>query len=167
MCDLKMKLKIGFIVASTLILFIAVFNPMLTFAQSTPTPLDYVKVSAFGVNLEEDFPNVGSFIFIVADLPPGSEILNSIAVSHDGQNSTISLSQGQRVSLIHTGRDVISKSLLPAPEADHFVINYEGQALSLQINADFIPEFPSFLLMFIALIGMGIAGIFYKKKLST
>jgi hypothetical protein len=162
-----MKLKIGFIVAYILILVIAVFNPMLTFAQSQPTPLDYVKVSAYGVNLEEDFPNVGSFIFIVDDLPPGSEILNSIEISHDGQNSTLNLSQGERVSLIHTGRDVIIKSLLPASEADHFVINYEGQVLSLQINADYIPEFSSFLLMFIALIGMGVAGIFYKKKLGT
>ena len=162
-----MKLKIGFIVAFTLILLIAVFNPMLTFAQSQPTPLDYVQVSAYGVNLEEDFPNVGSFIFTVADLPAGSEILNSIAVSHEGQNSTISLSPGERVSLIYTGRDVISISLLPASEVDHFVINYEGQALSLQINADFIPEFSSFLLMFMAIIGMGVVGIFYKKKLST
>jgi len=140
---------------------------MLTFIQSQPTPLDYVQVSAYGVTLEEDFSNEGSFIFTIAALSPGSEILNSITVSNVYQNFTISLSQSERVALIYTGRDDISMSLLPASEPDHFVINYEWQAISLQINADFIPEFPFFLLMFIPLIGMGVAGIFSKKKLST
>lgn len=164
LCDLKMKRKIVFMIASSCFLLIVLFNLPLTFAQTVPTPLDYVKVSAYGVELEEDFPNVGSFVFTVANLPPGSEILNSIEVSHSGENSTINLSQGDRVSLIYSGRDVISISLLPATEPDHFVILYEGQTLSLQINADYIPEFPSFLLMFLALIGIGVAGTFYKKK---
>lgn len=162
-----MKLRTGIIFTSALLLLITLFYPILTFAQTAPTPLDYVKVSAYGADLEVDFPNIGSFIFTVADLPQGSVLLNSIEISHEGETSTINLTSGERVSLIYTGRDVISISLLPASEENRFEILYEGQAVSLQINADFIPEFPSIVSGFIALIGIGIAGILYKKKLKT
>ncbi|MCJ7614191.1 hypothetical protein MUO71_05445 [Candidatus Bathyarchaeota archaeon] len=158
-----MKLKIGFIVASTLFLVIALFNAPLTFAQVGLW--DSCQILAYGTNIEEDH-EVGSFSFIAAVPPTGSEITNSIAVMDydSGENYTIILSEGDIVLVIYD--TVISMNIEVASEADHYTILFEGSADYVSINSAVIPEFPTILIIPMFMTATLLAIIYRRKRTS-
>ncbi|MEJ2271501.1 MAG: hypothetical protein P8X91_03240 [Candidatus Bathyarchaeota archaeon] len=161
-----MKIKNGLIFSSVLFIIILFSAPLVGAQKRT---FDWVQVSAYGTDLVTDDPLTGSFSFIVAAPPSGSEILNSISV-HDifaDENYTTNLSVGDRIYILYSDLDVQTLELNQASEPGHFNIFYVGEGMEVFINSAQIPEFPSLLVIFVALIGIGVSGIFYKKKLRT
>ena len=102
-----MKLKIGFIFASSLLLIIALLNVPLIFAQFELW--DSVQVSAYGIDVEESTGTFTNFAFTVAAPPQGSEILNVLNVSRvSGENYTRNLMSKDHISRAF---NVFSKSV--------------------------------------------------------
>ncbi|MEJ2113471.1 MAG: hypothetical protein P8X62_07220 [Flavobacteriaceae bacterium] len=155
-----MKLKTGFIIVSTMLLIITLFNVPSIFAQEQVW--EDCQVIAYGTNIFEDH-EVESFTFTTAAPPAGSEIPNTISVMDldTGENHTITLSAGDNVLVIY--RDPINKYIEVAAEAGHYTILYEGAATFISINSAAIPEFSSILIIPMFMIATLLA-IAYKKK---
>ncbi len=155
-----MKLKTGFIVVSTVLLIITLFNVPSIFAQEQIW--EDCQVIAYGTNIFEDH-EVESITFTAAAPPAGSEIPNTISVMDldTGENHTITLSAGDNVLVIY--RDPINKYIEVAAEAGHYTILYEGAATFISINSAAIPEFSSILIIPMFMIATLLA-IAYKKK---
>ena len=158
-----MKLKTGFIVVSTVLLIITLFNVPSIFAQEQIW--EDCQVIAYGTNIFEDH-EVESFTFTAAAPPAGSEIPNTISVMDldTGENHTITLSAGDNVLVIY--RDPINKYIEVAAEAGHYTILYEGAATFISINSAAIPEFSSILIIPMFMIATLLAIAYKKKRIS-
>ena len=151
-----MKLKIGFIVASTLFLVIALFNATLTFAQdNTYACMINVKCT----NLVTSETN-GFFSFTVSSLVTGTT--NSILAINTttGEEHVRNLSLGDTV--------VVSYSFFYVTDLDYSaetgILKYTGPADSVTINAAEIPEFPTSLITPLFMIATLLAAIVYRRK---
>ena len=149
-----MKLKIGFIVASTLFLVIALFNAPLTFAQ----PWDWCVVNAQSTDLVTDETD-GFFSFTVISPDPGTT--NSISAAiFGGENYEELLSPGDTVVVRYT--EFVADDLVVFPESGHVI--YQGPADSVTINGTLIPEFPLFLVLPLFMTATLLATIFYRRR---
>jgi hypothetical protein len=140
----KMKKKIGLIIVSALFLVIISLSATLTFAQRWQS----VTISAYGTDVVEGDPVPEIFSFIVAEPTPA--VTNTIiAINNDtGENFFVDLEVGDVVQVGYLGGlDVTIKNILAAPTPGEFIIQYEGQASSVTINAAQIPEFPPILII--------------------
>ena len=152
-----MKLRIGFVVASTLLLLLVLSTPF-AFAQRW----DAVLVNAQYTDLVIDEIN-GSFSFTVTLPDPGTA--NSITATSffTGDNLIENLSPGDRVVVSYTGfaaTDVVNSTATG-------YLSYRDPADSVTINAAEIPEFPSWTVILVALTLVAIASLVYKKKLKV
>jgi hypothetical protein len=161
-----MNKKIGFIVVSTLFLVIVLFNASLTLAQ--PNIWDYVAVSGYGTLVGEEGET--NFRFIVATPPTGSEITNTVYVQRNSapvENYTRPLLPGEEIYLTHSRVDVpIVRSITPASEPDHFNIVFEGQARYIQVDAAYIPEFPTILIIPMFMMATLLALVYRRRRAS-
>ena len=149
-----MKLKIGFVVASALLLML-VLSTSLAFAQT----YDWCVVNAQSTDLVVDEAN-GRFSFTVISPNPGTT--NSIsAVKYGGESYEEFLSPGDTVVVRYTG--FVADDLVVFPESGHLI--YQNPADSVTINTVEIPEFPSWTLMLVALTVVAVAVAIYKRKL--
>ena len=160
-----MKLKIGFVVASTLFLMVVLSTPF-TFAQ----PYTNVGVIAYCTDVEHDeAADVLSFTTVT---PPEGYAPNLITywVNQGDNPSQISLSPGDRVVVDYIDNPLSPQQVMMAefPTASgNYTLSYGGAANSVTINATEIPEFPSWTVMLAALTFVAIAGLVYKKKLKV
>ena len=149
-----MKLKIGIVVTSTLLLMV-VLSTSFVFAQ----PWDTCIISCNCENYEMDEAN-GFFSFTVAEQSPG--VTNSIVVANmGGENHEETLTLGDEVVLRYT--ELLETD--PVYSEGSGFLNYQGPADSVTINTVEIPEFTSLALMLVALTFVAVAGLVYKKKL--
>ena len=158
-----MNVKIGLSVACTMFLVIVLFNVPLMFAQERTWEL--CQISAYGTEVEDEFEV--SLVRFTAVVPPtGSEITNTIKVmdSDTGENITINLSDGDRVSLNY--EDVIFKNIMVAPVENHYSIYYEGGATFISINSAEIPEFASIVIIPMFMIATLVALVYRRKRSS-
>ena len=152
-----MKLKIGFIVASTLFLVIALFNAPLTFAQD---PVYACMLNVKCTNLVTDEAN-GFFSFTVSSPDTGTpNLITAIKYSDGVENSKI-LSPGETV--------VVKYSFFYVTDLDYSaesgILKYTGPADSVTINAAEIPEFPIGVIIPVSLILGTCATIILRKQL--
>ena len=156
-----MKLKIGFIVASTLFLIVVLSTPF-AFALTW----DACIVNGYGKDLVVDETN-GFFSFTAVD-PFTPAILNVItAVNHASSDSMeVFLSQNDTVVVSYTGFVATDLVLFPTTEPGVlYQMYYQGPADSVTINQIVIPEFPSILIMPLFMISTLLAAIVYRKKM--
>ena len=151
-----MKLKIGFIVFSTLILVIALFNAPLTFAQD---PVYACMLNVKCTNLVTDETN-GFFSFTVSSPDTGTpNSITAIKYSDGVENSKI-LSPGDTV--------VVSYSFFYVTDLDYSaesgILKYTGPADSVTINAAEIPEFPTSLIIPLFMIATLLTTMVYRRK---
>ena len=158
-----MNVKIGLSVACTMFIVIVLFNVPSMFAQERTW--DSCQISAYGTDIEEEF-EVNLLRFTAVVPPTGSEITNSIEVMDlgTGENVTINLSDGDRVSLIY--EDVIYQNVEVAPEANHYTITYDGGANFISVNSVEIPEFASIVIIPMFMIATLIALVYRRKRSS-
>lgn len=161
-----MNKKIGFIFASTLFLVIVLSNASLILAQ--PNIWDYVNLSGYGTLVDEEGED--NFRFIVVTPPAGSEIINTVYVERNSspvENYTRPLIPGEEIYLTHSRVDVpVVRSITPASEPNHFNIIFEGQARYIQIDAAYIPEFPTILIAPLFMTTTLLAIIYRRKRIS-
>ena len=149
-----MRLKIGFLLASTLFLIVVLSTP-LAFAQT----YYWCVVNAQSTDLVVDETN-GFFSFTVISPNPGTT--NSIsAVIFGGESYDEFLSTGDTVVVSYT--NFTADDLVIFPESGHLI--YQNPADSVTINTVEIPEFPSWTLMLVALTVVAVAVAIYKRKL--
>jgi hypothetical protein len=158
--------KIGFIVASTLFLVVALFTAPLSFAQ---IPWDYCQVSAYLSFYEED--STGSLewtLFTVATPPSGSEVTNTIYVmnSDTGENYTKNLQNGDSVTIRYDFIIPIKNTVVPASEPDRYIIDYEGEVSNVILNNAAIPEFPPILAVPLFMTATLLAILYRRKRTS-
>ena len=151
-----MKLKIEFIVFSTLILVIALFNAPLTFAQD---PVYACMLNVKCTNLVTDETN-GFFSFTVSSPDTGTpNSITAIKYSDGVENSKI-LSPGDTV--------VVSYSFFYVTDLDYSaesgILKYTGPADSVTINAAEIPEFPTSLIIPLFMIATLLTTMVYRRK---
>ena len=153
-----MKLKIGFIVASTLFLIIVLCNVYLVFAQTWTTCV----VSCNCTNYVMDETN-GFFSFTVA--PQNPSVTNTITVVNQlsGENHAETLSLGDTVVVRYT--QLLATDPVYSPEVSGF-LNYMGPADSVTINAVEIPEFPLILIIPLFMTATLLALIYRRKRTS-
>ena len=150
-----MKLKIGFIVASTFFLVIALFNPPLTFAQD---PGFFCMLNVKCTNLVTNETD-GFFSFTVSS--SDTDAPNSIiAVNSDGVENSRILSPGDTV--------VVNYSLFYVNDLDYStesgILIYAGPADSMTINVVEIPEFPSIIITPLFMIATLFTAVVYRRK---
>ena len=127
---------------STLLLTVALLSVPLTIAQQPDW--DYCRVSAYGNNvLEEVIGDIKRMYFNVAIPPAGSNISNTIEVMDylSGENHTVNLSTGELVLVRYDDINPTKYTLVPASEANHFVIYYEGQIRRIAVIASIFQNF--------------------------
>ena len=162
-----MKKILRFACVATLIFVVGSFAFSLTFAQQEWW--DYVTVSVYG-NEYDDLAGYSFFSgcqFTVRTPPSGSEITNTVYVLDDetGENYTETLSAGDIFYLRWDNYSPIVNEINEAEEDGYYTFVYEGTA-RIEINSQFIPEFPAFLVipMFMAAT---LLAIFFNKKRSS
>ena len=152
-----MKMKIGFIVASTLFLIVISCISPLAFAQT----YYWCVVNAQSTDLVVDETN-GVFSFTVISADPGTT--NSISAAiFGGENYEEFLSPGDTVVVRNTG--FVADDLVVFPGSGHLI--YQGPADSVTINTVEIPEFPSFLILPLFMIATLLAAIVYRRKCTS
>ena len=148
----KKKIRILFTLSFFLIMILA--SLPLIFSQQDEE-WDWCIVSAYGINFEESGDPVGSFSFIAAPPPAGSDITNTVAVTNDetGENHNVTLNSGDQLLVSFLGSSPSLYSINPGSEPDHYIIRYEGWGRYVRINGISIPEFSPILFvpLFIAL----------------
>jgi len=163
-----MNKKIGLIVSMTLFLIIALFSAPLTFAQDS-IPWDYCIISAYGTDVIEE--QVGTILrtdFIVAVLPSGSNITNTIYVMNydTGENYTKNLSAGQEVRIRYDDLVPDKFSILAGEDPGHSIIYFEGAVVRVRINTIDVPEFPAFLVIPMFIAATLLALVYRRKRTS-
>ena len=148
-----MNKKIGVAVASTLFLIVVLSTP-LTFAQGWTS-------CELNAQSEDFVANDNGFSFWV--ISPVHPTPNTIEVSGSAGSYNWHLSPGERVvvSLSHFNTETVSFS-----EASGHVV-YSGPADSVTIDEVEIPEFPSFLILPLFIIGTLLAAIVLRRKLAS
>jgi len=151
-----MKMKIGFIVVSTLFLVIVLFNAPLTLAQD---PVYACMLNVKCTNLVTDEAN-GFFSFTVSSPDTGTpNSITAIKYSDGVENSKI-LSPGETV--------VVKYSFFLVTDLDYStesgILKYTGPADSVAINTVEIPEFPSILITVLFMITTLLAAVVYRRK---
>jgi hypothetical protein len=157
----KMKLKIGFIVTCTLVLIIGLLNAPLTFAQTWHS----VAISTYATDLVEGDPVPEAFRFTVAQ----SALANTIEVINydSGENYSRILDPGDLVQVTYLGGlDIRLKSFTPGPVDGTFIIEFEGEASAVSINAGNIPEFSPILAVPLFIIATLLALVYRRKRIS-
>jgi hypothetical protein len=114
------------------------------------------------VNVEETFNSIS---FTVAALPQGLEILNMVNVSRDsGETATRNFLPGDIVSVFYI--DAITLNIVETSEPDHFAIIFDGSVQSVNINSEYIPEFPPILAVPLFMTATLLALIYRRKRAS-
>jgi len=159
-----MSKKIGFVVASTGFLVIALFNTPMLFAQIS---WDVVQISAYGTDLVQGDTIAEQLSFIVVAPPPGSEITNTMYVLNEdsGENYTKTLSPGDFVGITYIDYSP-SIETTAGSEPNHWIISYDGGARSARINYTDIPEFSPILIVPMFIAATLLALVYRRKRTS-
>jgi hypothetical protein len=156
-----MNRKIKFATFSVLILVLVLYCIPISFAQNE---WDYCIISAYGTNLVEGETSPQSFKFTVVAPPTGMEIPNTISLERGTEeNYTYDLLPDDEVDLNYIDAEIDTYSFVQSSETDHFIILYEGEARTLRVNRQVIPEFSSILVapLFLAVT---LLAIIYRRK---
>jgi hypothetical protein len=156
-----MNRKIKFATFSVLILVLVLYCIPISFAQNE---WDYCIISAYGTNLVEGETSPQSFKFTVVVPPTGMEIPNTISLERGTEeNYTYDLLPDDEVDLNYIDAEIDTYSFVQSSETDHFIILYEGEARTLRVNRQVIPEFSSILVapLFLAVT---LLAIIYRRK---
>ncbi len=160
-----MNKKIGFVVAFTLFLVVALFNVPLTFAQHW----DDCKVSAYGTYLiEMKVGKISWFEFKVVSPPAGSEITNTIYVINYSifETYTKNLEAGDYVIVRYDDFTPDIIEITTASDGLHYSIYFEGEVGVITINAVFVPEFSPMLIVPMFITATALAIIYRRKRTS-
>jgi len=150
-----MNKKIGFVVASTLFLFVVLCTP-LAFAQEGYTTVE--------VNVQcTDYYFWAGNLFDFEVITPQSGTPNTIIASDADHTYTINLVPGDLVVVRVEG---ITSEVMTYTEASGHLL-YSGPADSVTVNEVEIPEFPSFLIVPVFMIATLLAAIVLRRKLTS
>lgn len=156
-----MNRKILFTILSILVIGIALLSFPLSFAQNE---WDWCIISAYGTNLVEGETSPQSFKFTVVTPPTGVESTNTIYLERGTEeNYTYDLFPGDEVDLNYIDAEVDTYSFVESSEANHFVILYEGEARTITVNRQSIPEFSSIFIVPVFMVATLLA-FFYRRK---
>ena len=156
-----MNRKIQLTTSFILVFILVVFSIPISLAQNE---WDWCVISAYGTNLIEGETTPQSFKFTVEAPPTGSEILNIISLERGTEeNYTYNLSPGDEVDVNYIDAQYDTYSFDDSSEAGHYVILYAGEARTLTVNREAIPEYSLILVVPLFLV-LTLLAIIYRRE---
>ena len=128
-----------------------------------------VKISAYGTAVytpyAEHISGGATMEFTVVAPPEGLDVANSISACdpQTGEICTQNLQPGDYVYIGVPKLGVDSCTIEECSESQHYLINFEGQASMLLVNATIIPEFPIALMIPFFILATLLALIYRNK----
>lgn len=148
-----MNKKIIFVVASTLLVTLALFTP---FASAQSWSYCYLSVPGTEITINEE---QGFLSFTVKYGEPGMPSTIELSNSSNGAYYERNFESGNTVIVSYSGLKADDVNI---DAHDHII--YEGPVDSVTINAVVIPEFSSFIILPLFIMATLLAAIVYRRK---